>query len=87
MTLDNWAASNPEFLDALTLAKEHEQAYWEDLGHKHMTTTGFAQNCWGRNMAARFPKDWRESKQVDHGVTNELAALLGAIDGNGASLL
>lgn len=63
-TLDDWGKANPEFSDALRVAKQLEQAYWEDKGEKFITTTGFAQNCWGRNMAARFPKEWRESKEL-----------------------
>lgn len=63
-TLDNWATENPEFLSALTLAKHLEQQYWEDRGDNLMTTTGFAQNCWGRNMAARFPQEWREKLAI-----------------------
>ncbi len=59
-TIDNWAKEHPEFLGALTLAKHLEQQYWEDKGDKLITTAGFAQNCWARNMAARFPQEWRE---------------------------
>ena len=86
-TLDNWAEENPEFLSALTLAKHLEQQYWEDKGDANLTQNGFAQNCWGRNMAARFPKDWQEKKAVDHGISSDLASLLGMIDGDDSSIV
>jgi hypothetical protein len=86
-TMNEWAKVHPDFSDALTYAKALEQAYWEDLGRQHITTTGFAQNCWSRNMAARFPKEWRERQQVEHDVSGALADLLGQIDGDGASLV
>ncbi len=86
-TLDDWAKANPEFSDALALAKQLEQQHWEDQGHNGLTTMGFQGSVWNRSMAARFPKDWREQKQIDHGVTDALAALLGEIDGDGASLI
>ena len=42
---------------------------------------------WSRSMAARFPKDWREKSQVDHGVSGELQKFLDEIDGDSASLI
>lgn len=82
-TLYNWAENNTEFLDALTLAKQFEQRHWEDLGEKYLTTQNFSQNCWSRNMAARFPEEWRESKNVDHsGKVSLVGSILDEIDGD-----
>lgn len=86
-TLSNWAKEHPEFFAALTLAKELEQAHWEDLGQENIKESGFSASTWSRSMAARFPRHWAEKKQIDHGVTDALAALLGEIDGNGARLV
>jgi hypothetical protein len=86
-TLSNWAAENPDFFDALKIAKALEQQHWEDLGHDNARATGFQGAMWSRSMAARFPKDWRESKQVDHGLSDGLAELMGFLDGNSAELV
>ncbi len=85
-TLANWAKDHPDFFDAITLAKHLELKWWEDAGQNNLTESGFSASAWSRSMAARFPAKWREKSQVDHGVSNELAALLGQIDGEGASL-
>ncbi len=86
-TMLNWSKEHPAFFEALTLAKQYELRWWEDAGQQHLTTTGFSAAGWSRSMAARFPKKWREKTQVDHGLSNELAALLGEIDGDGAALV
>lgn len=86
-TIYEWAKVHPAFSDAITLAKQYEQRWWEDTGQEHLTTTGFSASAWSRSMAARFPKKWREKTQVDHGVTSEFAALLGDLDGHGASII
>jgi transposase len=86
-TLTNWGKEHPEFFDAITLAKQLELKWWEDAGQDNLTESGFSSSAWSRSMAARFPQKWREKSQVDHGVSNELAALLGQIDGDGSSLV
>lgn len=64
-TVHNWAAANPEFLDALTRAKTKAQAFWEDLGQSGMYTPAFNASVYTKSMAARFPEDWRENKGVE----------------------
>ena len=86
-TMTEWAKIHPEFSAALTLAKQLELQWWENAGQEYMLHTGFSASAWSRSMAARFPKKWREKTQVDHGVSNELAALLGDLDGHGASIV
>jgi len=61
-TLFNWMDKHPEFLDAMTRAKQASQVWWEDEGQKGMTAQGFNASVWSRSMAARFPDDWREVK-------------------------
>ena len=64
-TLHNWAAANPEFLDALTRAKTKAQAYWEDMGQNGINAPMFNGSVYAKSMAARFPEDWRENKGVE----------------------
>lgn len=70
-TLHNWEDAHPEFLDAITRAREASQVWWEKQGRAGLTAERFNASVWSRSMAARFPDDWRESKQVEHkgGVT------------------
>ncbi|HEY8879202.1 MAG TPA: hypothetical protein VIN03_16660 [Roseateles sp.] len=68
-TLDNWCDANPEFLDAMTRARAHAQAWWEDQGQAYMLMPQgagtFNASVWSRSMAARFPEDWREKTSTE----------------------
>jgi len=66
-----WPEAHPEFLQALDEARDRSQAWWETQGRKNLTADKFQAALYSRSMAARFPNDWRESKQVEHkgGVT------------------
>lgn len=61
-TIYNWMEAHPEFLDAMTRAKDFSQRWWEDKGQEGMEKQGFNASVWSRSMAARFPDDWREVK-------------------------
>lgn len=69
MTLDNWAVANPDFLDAMALAKELALQWWEEKAQEMMVESpGGAKlnsTVWSRSMGARFPDDYRENKKVD----------------------
>lgn len=69
-TLDNWTATYPEFLDAMTRAVALSQAWWEDAGQNGMTADKFNGSVWSRSMAARFPDDWRETNRQEHSGPN-----------------
>jgi hypothetical protein len=86
-TLDNWANEHPDFAEALAIAKQLEQQHWEDLGSDNIRAVGFQGSVWRQNMSSRFAKEWRETKDINHGVTDALAELLGEIDGHGAALV
>jgi len=66
-TLTAWANANEEFLNAFTRAKMASQVWWERKGRAGMEKSGseFQGNIWSRNMAARFPDDWREVKGAE----------------------
>lgn len=64
-TLYDWEKAHPEFLDALTRAREASQVWWEKAGRTGMVTQGFNASVWSRSMAARFPQDWREVKGTE----------------------
>ena len=59
----NWPEAYPEFLEAFTRAKDHSQAWWERTGRIGMLTKEIDSSIFSRSMAARFPRDWRETKR------------------------
>lgn len=69
MTLDTWAAQNPEFLDAMAISRDLAMKWWEETGQTLMqeSPNGVKLNStvWSRSMAARFPDDYRENRKVD----------------------
>ena len=64
-----WPAAHPEFLEALQLAREYSQSWWESMGRENLIMPKdagtFQASVWSRSMAARFPRDWRENKGVE----------------------
>ena len=70
-----WPAANPEFLQALTHARECSQAWWESMGRVNLLmppqSGSFNASVWSRSMAARFPNDWRE--KTEQKIEGELA--------------
>lgn len=64
MTIEeHWPAAHEEFSEAFARARELSQAWWERQGRVGLTAERFNAQVYSRSMAARFPKDWRESKE------------------------
>jgi hypothetical protein len=65
---EEWPKNNPAFSEAFTQARQKSQAWWERQGRQNVVMEPgkgtFNASMWSRSMAARFPKDWRESKDV-----------------------
>jgi hypothetical protein len=65
----SWTAAHPEFLEALEIARECSQSWWESMGRVNLIMNKeagtFQASVWSRSMAARFPRDWRENKGVE----------------------
>ena len=59
----NWPAAHPEFLEAFTHAMGLSQAWWERQGRLSLHADKFQAALYSRSMSARFPKDWRETKE------------------------
>ena len=68
-TMYEWRDVHEEFSHALTEAKEHEQAWWEDQADSYMVENKESDRLnatlWSRSMAARFPKKYRESTKTE----------------------
>jgi hypothetical protein len=63
-TLDNWGAAHPEFLDALTRARDLAQAWWEDRGQHGLERPGFNASLWSKQVSCRFREDYTEKSEV-----------------------
>lgn len=63
-----WPEKHPSFSEAFTQARQKSQAWWERQGRENVVMEPgkgtFNASMWSRSMAARFPRDWRESKDV-----------------------
>lgn len=68
-TIYNWSDEHPEFLHALTRARDYSQAWWEEVGQEGLTTPGFNANLWNKSMSARFPDDYTDRNKTEHSGT------------------
>lgn len=66
-TIDYWCAKFPEFSDAFGKAMILSQAFWEEIGREGVwDVEGRKLNTtYPKQMAARFPKTWREQTAVE----------------------
>ena len=61
-TMDNWAEAHPEFLEALSRAKQKSQAWFEKVGREGMTADKFNSALWQKQMSARHPAEYTERR-------------------------
>lgn len=64
-SLYNWMDQHPEFLDAMTRAREYSQAWFEDKGMEGLTTPGFNASLWAKQVSCRYPDDYRETTRTE----------------------
>jgi hypothetical protein len=62
-TLHNWAAQHPEFMDAITHARDLAQSWWETKGQDGLEKPGFNASLWAKSVSARFPDDYTERQK------------------------
>lgn len=62
-TIDNWAAANPEFFEALSRAKAAEQSWWERAGREALYADKFQAAVWKKSVEARFREDYTERSE------------------------
>ena len=65
-TFDVWAKEHPEFLEALTRAKQKAQAWFEAKGREGLTAEKFNSALWAKQMSARHRDEYTERQQVEH---------------------
>lgn len=59
-TMDVWAAEHPEFLEALTRAKQKAQAWFEREGREGLKADKFNAALWQKQMSARHREEYTE---------------------------
>jgi len=74
-TIDNWADANPIFLEALSRARVHAQAWWEKKGMEGLESDKFNAQVWKKSMEARFREDYTDTRKIDATVTTHEGAL------------
>lgn len=84
-TIDNWAAAQPKFLEALTRAKAAEQSWWERAGREGMFADKFNAAVWKKSVEARFRDDYteRHENKTTVAADDSLKALVKWVDDNG----
>ncbi len=70
-TIDQWAEDYPEFSEALTRAKVHCQAWWENTGQEGMFLDRFNAQVWKKSVEARFREDYTERQEHKHTINHE----------------
>jgi DNA-binding transcriptional regulator YiaG len=64
-TLENWAKSHPEFMDALKDARELELAWWEDKGQEGLTADKFNATAFIFQVKNRFRDDYADVTKTE----------------------
>lgn len=65
-TLYDWADAHPEFLGAMTRAKDLAQAWFEDMGQTGLMLPGFNASLWSKQVSCRYPDDYRDVVKQEH---------------------
>lgn len=65
-TLDNWCAEYPDFLHAMTRAKELSLGWWEGQGRLGIWSKHFNANAYRLQVMNRFSDDWRDKQETQH---------------------
>jgi hypothetical protein len=85
-SINVWMQANPEFLEAVEVAKAKCAAWWESVGRK------LAENGGGnatlvvfglKNMSAH---DWCEKHEVQHGATDTFAEAIAELSRRGSAV-
>ena len=61
-----WGQEHPEFLTALTRAKELEMNWWESIGQSALFADKFQNAVWAKSMAARFRDKYTDTQKQEH---------------------
>ena len=63
-TMLSWCDQHSEFKEALSFAKDLEQAFWEQIGKDALYADKFQYGVWKKSMESRFKQDYTERQEV-----------------------
>jgi len=63
-TLDLWSEAHPEFMEALSRAKQKAQAWFEKRGREGLVEDKFNANLWSKQMSARHREEYTERREL-----------------------
>jgi hypothetical protein len=67
-TLDAWCGEHEEFASAYAMASDYALAFWEDIGESGVGKGHlFNHNAWSLQVRNRFPRDYKESRELEVG--------------------
>lgn len=87
-SLYNWEKEFPEFMDAMLLARQYCQMWWEDKGQSGLEADRFQATLWAKQVSCRFPEDYRDKSDLNLGGQkgNPLSVILSDLDGRSSGL-
>jgi hypothetical protein len=82
----NWIDEKGEFFDIIEFYSTRSQAWWENQGRTQLENKDFNATLFNKQIAGRFPKDWRDSSinqltGPDGGAIKTETTVTGADDG------
>jgi len=80
-TLLNWEEAYPEFLDAMSMASQFAQSWWEDQGQIGISDKSFNGHVYSFQMKNRFRADYTEKVEVKHDASTAFANIWQRIGG------
>lgn len=68
-SLHNWVEIYPEFMDAMTRARDLAQSWWEDQGQSGLVMQGFNASLWSKQVSCRFREEYTDASKLEHSGT------------------
>lgn len=65
-TINEWMAKNPEFSEAVKVAKAKCAAWWEKVGRENAVNGGGNATLVIFGLKNMADEDWREKQEIDH---------------------
>ncbi|MEM6898451.1 MAG: hypothetical protein AAF583_01590 [Pseudomonadota bacterium] len=78
-TVYNWLDEHEEFFDAVKIAKAKGQGVWEQMLRMQAMMNKGNTGAIAFAMKNLYPDDWRDKQEVEHGLSDEMKAVVGAL--------